>query len=99
MIYGVMFMARKHEGPTWFKVFGFIGPAVLAVDDCDAGAALKAALRLFTGESGPAVEDMTPAARAVFGMLRQGVEEAQTDYARAVTDGKRGSDARWKKST
>lgn len=79
----------KNKGPKYWRIYRHMGAAICSVSDAEAGAAIKAACRIFSGED--IVADTLPsAASIVFSMLRESIDESHQDYSFSVESGKKG---------
>lgn len=80
-------MAKKSQGPAWFKLWLHHMPLLNAVPDEVVGRVIKAALHYFaTGETMPLGQLET----VIFSAIRADIDEANADYQRDVENGRKG---------
>lgn len=82
------------KGPSWWKLYAHNGPVIESVPDEAAGAALKAAYKYFEGEE-VTQGSLDPLAYTVFCVLKNGVDQALSDYQTSREYGQRGAKTRW----
>lgn len=79
----------KPKRPTWFKVFDYQYPFILAMPDAAVGKAFRAGLAYFRNRELP--EGLDPMETAIFNLFRDNADEALEDFERSVENGKKGS--------
>ena len=79
----------KPKRPTWFKVFDYQYPFILAMPDAAVGKAFRAGLAYFRNRELP--EGLDPMETAIFNLFRDNADEALQDFERSVENGKKGS--------
>lgn len=80
-------MAKKSQGPAWFKLWLHHRPLLDAVPDEVVGRVIKASLHYFaTGETVP----LGQLEIAIFSAIRADIDEANADYQRDVENGRKG---------
>ena len=79
----------KPKRPTWFKVFDYQYPFILAMPDAAVGKAFRAGLAYFRSRELP--EGLDPMETAIFNLFRDNADEALEDFERSVENGKKGS--------
>ena len=77
----------KPKRATWWKMFYHQRPAIDSVSDADAGQGLKAAFRYFDGEKTD-MHELSPGAFTVFSVMKGCIDEAISDYATKVENGR-----------
>ena len=84
----------KCKRATWFKCFLSLRATIDAIPDENVGKGLKAAFAYFENKKEP---ELDPLSNVVFCAMRPYIDEAFSDYAARVQDGKNGAGTRWNK--
>ena len=87
-------MPKKRPGRSlWFKLNLNSKPIIDAIPEQNVGLALKAGMAYFLdGE----IAELDPLSLALFNVLKASIDEANASYEKAVTDGRRGAESKYR---